>query len=195
MIKVEGTLSAFVGCTSAASAEQSFYVSGKNLSASIRVTVPTGYEVSLSSGSGYAAYIDVARVGTAVAKTQVYVRLKAGDSGAVAANNVVVSVEANSLSQNVAVPASVISAADVYIDRMHGNSTTYECGSYSAPNLSDGDKSSGTDCQKAYYDFQGWVAESDINLDGTLKAGATVISNGTAMTASGTTYYSIWGNE
>ncbi len=195
LIKVEGTLSAFTGCTSEASAAQSFYVSGKNLSADIRVTAPTGYEVSLSSGSGYAAYIDVARVGTMVSKTQVYVRLKAGDAGAVAANNIVVSVEANSLSQNVAIPASTISAADTYIDRMHGASTQYMCGSYNAPNLSDDDSLSGTDCQKNYPTFQGWVAESDINLDGTLKAGATIISNGAAMTATGITYYSIWGEE
>ena len=195
LIKVEGTLSAFTGCTSEASAAQSFYVSGKNLSADIRVTAPTGYEVSLSSGSGYAAYIDVARVGTTVSKTQIYVRLKAGDAGAVAANNIVVSVEANSLSQNVAIPASTISAADTYIDRMHGASTQYMCGSYNAPNLSDDDSLSGTDCQKNYPTFQGWVAESDINLDGTLKAGATIISNGAAMTATGITYYSIWGEE
>ena len=159
------------------------------------MTAPTGYEVSLSSGSGYAGSIEIERVGTAVSKTQIYVRLKAGDAGAVAANNIVVSVEANSLSQNVAIPASVISAADTYIDRMHGASTQYMCGSYNAPNLSDDDSLSGTDCQKNYPTFQGWVAESDINLDGTLKAGATIISNGAAMTATGITYYSIWGEE
>ena len=195
LIKVEGTLSAFTGCTSEASAAQSFYVSGKNLSASILVTAPTGYEVSLSNGSDYASSVEVARVGTTVSKTQIYVRLKAGDAGAVAANNIVVSVEVNSLSQNVAIPASTISAADTYIDRMHGASTQYMCGSYNAPNLSDDDSLSGTDCQKNYPTFQGWVAESDINLDGTLKAGATIISNGAAMTATGITYYSIWGEE
>jgi len=162
------------------------------LSADIRVTAPTGYEVSLSSGSDYASSVEVARVGTTVSKTQIYVRLKAGDAGAVAANNIVVSVEANSLSQNVAIPASTISAADTYIDRMHGNSTSYECGSYSAPELDDGDMVSGTDCQKNYAIFQGWVTADQINLDGTLKAGATVISEGSEMTASGTTYYSVW---
>jgi len=192
VLKVDGTLSAFTGCTSEASAAQSFYVSGKNLSASISVAAPTGYEVSLSSGSGYGSSVEVTRVGTTVSKTQVYVRLKAGDAGAVAAANVVVSVEANSLSQNVAIPASTIAAADTYIDRMHGAEPTNECGSYSAPVLDDGDMETGTDCQKNYAIFQGWVAEDDINLDGTLKAGATIVAGGASKTASGTTYYSIW---
>ena len=192
VLKVDGTLSAFTGCTSEASAAQSFYVSGKNLSASISVAAPTGYEVSLSSGSGYGSSVEVTRVGTTVSKTQVYVRLKAGDAGAVAAANVVVSVEANSLSQNVAIPASSIAAADTYIDRMHGAEPTNECGSYSAPVLDDGDMETGTDCQKNYAIFQGWVAEDDINLDGTLKAGATIVAGGASKTASGTTYYSIW---
>ena len=191
VIKVEGTLSAFAGCTSEASAAQSFYVSGKNLSASIRVAAPTGYEVSLSSGSGYADYIDVVRVGTAVAKTQIYVRIKTGQSVGSPSGNVVVSVSEDELSKNVVVSGTV-SAADTYIDQMHGNSTTYQCGSYSAPDLDNGDMETGTDCQKNYAIFQGWAAASDINLDGTLKAGATVISDGTAMTASGTTYYSVW---
>ena len=191
VIKVEGTLSAFAGCTTEASAAQSFYVSGKNLSAGIHVAAPTGYEVSLSSGSGYDDAIDIARVGTAVAKTQVYVRIKTEQSAGSPSGNVVVSVSDDGLSKNVAVSGTV-SAADTYIDRMHGNSTTYKCLSYNAPDLDDGDMETGTDCEKNYAIFQGWVAADDINLDGTLKAGATVISEGTSMTASGTTYYSVW---
>jgi len=55
----------------------SFHVSGSGLSGDLTVTPPSGYEVSLSSGSGYSSSLTVAASAGAVASTQVYVRLTA----------------------------------------------------------------------------------------------------------------------
>lgn len=59
------------------SAEQSFSASGSNLTADITVTAPTGYEVSTTSGSGFAASVILPHTGGTVNSTTVYARLKA----------------------------------------------------------------------------------------------------------------------
>ena len=53
-----------------------FPISGANMTAGILVTAPTGLEVSLASGSGYANTITVGAAGT-IASTPIYVRLAA----------------------------------------------------------------------------------------------------------------------
>ena len=60
------------------SAEQSFNVSGSNLTANISVAAPTDYEVSTTSGSGFGAAVVLTQTGGTVSSTPVYVRLKAG---------------------------------------------------------------------------------------------------------------------
>lgn len=60
------------------SADQSFTVSGANLTADISVTAPTNYEISLTSGSGYTSPITLTQTGGTVTSTTIYARLKAG---------------------------------------------------------------------------------------------------------------------
>lgn len=76
-----GTLSGFTYVEgSGPSAEQTFTVSGDNLTASVTITAPTNYEVSFSSGTGFSSSIVATQTGGNVdgePKT-VYVRLKAG---------------------------------------------------------------------------------------------------------------------
>ncbi len=63
------------------SAAQSYNLSGSNLTeyaSGITVTAPADYEVSLTSGSGYASSINVACAGATLASTPIYVRLKSG---------------------------------------------------------------------------------------------------------------------
>jgi trimeric autotransporter adhesin len=78
-------LTAFNTLAGIPSAEQSYTVSGTNLTAGISVTAPTGYEVSLSSGSGFGASATVPQTGGAASGT-VYVRLSGAGSGTVAGN-------------------------------------------------------------------------------------------------------------
>ena len=62
------------------SSEQTFTVSGDNLTSNVTVTAPTNYEVSLTSGSGFASSVVLTQSGGNVVgepKT-VYVRLKSG---------------------------------------------------------------------------------------------------------------------
>ena len=64
------------------------------------------------------------------------------------------------------------------------------------PSPSDADKGEDTYCEEKHYHFVGWVEESDINENGTLKAEATVYPAGDAgHTANNKTYYAIWAKE
>lgn len=60
------------------SAAQSFTVGGSNLKANITVTAPTNFEVSKSSGSGYASSVTLTQSSGTVSNTTIYVRMKSG---------------------------------------------------------------------------------------------------------------------
>jgi gliding motility-associated-like protein len=100
-----GTLSAFAGCSGSASTSQSFTVSGSALTANLVVTAPTGYEVSTTSGSGYASSVTLTPASGMVASTTIYVRLTATATGSPAGNITVASTGATT--QNIAVTGSV----------------------------------------------------------------------------------------
>jgi gliding motility-associated-like protein len=76
-INVTGTLTAIAGCGGQASAPQTLVVDGANLTANINITAPTGYQISLSSGSGYTNSLSLAPVTGTVPATTIYVRLSA----------------------------------------------------------------------------------------------------------------------
>ncbi|HSF44399.1 MAG TPA: hypothetical protein VLA58_00265, partial [Chitinophagaceae bacterium] len=76
-INVSGTLTAVAGCGGQASTPQSLVVDGANLLGNINITAPTGYEISLSSGSGYTNAISLTPVTGTVPATTIYVRLSA----------------------------------------------------------------------------------------------------------------------
>ncbi len=60
------------------STQQSFTVSGSNLTANISLAAPTNYEISTSSGSGFGSSLTLTQSEGTVASTTIYVRLKAG---------------------------------------------------------------------------------------------------------------------
>ena len=60
------------------SSEQSFTVSGQNLTNDITLTAPTDYEISQTSGSGFTNTFDLPQTGGSVSSTSIYVRLKSG---------------------------------------------------------------------------------------------------------------------
>ena len=85
---------------------------------------------------------------------------------------------------------------DWFVDIMHDNTMVEKQGSYSMPAaLSDASK--GDDyCDEKHYHFLGWVEDSDLNDDGTLKDGYTLYPAGDAgHTANNKTYYAVWGKE
>jgi len=60
------------------SSEQSFTVSGQDLTANISVSAPTNYEISTSSGSGFGPSLTLTQSSGSVSSTTIYVRLKSG---------------------------------------------------------------------------------------------------------------------
>ena len=74
------------------SEEQSFLVSGTNLTENIVLKAPTNYEISTSSGEGFTDSLNISQIGGTVAITTIYVRLKAGlDLGDYNSENITVS--------------------------------------------------------------------------------------------------------
>ena len=71
-----GSLDYFEG--SGPSAEDSFLVSGINLTQDITVTAPTNFEVSLTSSSGFGTSVVLTQTAGTVNPTTVYIRLSAG---------------------------------------------------------------------------------------------------------------------
>jgi hypothetical protein len=105
-INVTGTpLAAFTSCAGSASAEQNFIASGNNLTANIIITAPADFEISTTSGSGFASTITLTQSGGTVANTTIYVRMAASATGTPSGNITLVSSGATTV--NVAVSGTV----------------------------------------------------------------------------------------
>ena len=107
-ISSTGTLTTFTIYAGAPSVPQSLVVSGARLTGNITVTAPTGFEVSLASGSGYAGSISVAQTSGTVASTTIYIRIKNTSLGSVSGNIAFTSTDVVAL--NVAASGTVYSA-------------------------------------------------------------------------------------
>jgi len=77
------------------SAEQSFTVGGTNLLDKVEIEVPAGFEISLSSGSGFTNYIELIPSNGSLIETPVYVRFKPVQSGAYAGDIFINSIGVN----------------------------------------------------------------------------------------------------
>ena len=111
-ITLADTLSAVNTTYGTASATPtSFHVSGSGLTGNLTVAPPSGYEVSLSSGSGYTTSLSITASGT-LSSTQVYVRLAAtaGVAGSPYSGTITVSGGGAS-SQTIATASSTVSPA------------------------------------------------------------------------------------
>jgi hypothetical protein len=86
IITTTGTLTAFTSCAGTASAEQSFTVSGSGLTANLVVTAPTGFQVSLLSGSGFGSSVSKSPTSGTVGSTTIYVRMSATATGTPSVN-------------------------------------------------------------------------------------------------------------
>lgn len=111
--------------------------------------------------------------------------------------------------ENVVLYAEWTIKKNYFIDRMHGKwdgehtepTTGYNCyvregAGYTVPDLSD-DATGSNSCVTGHAHFVGWVASGNIDTQGGLKSGYTIIKGGTSGTASvdGTIYYAVWAEE
>ena len=134
-ITITGTpLSAFSSAPGTPSAEQSYTVSGSNLTAGITVTAPTDFEISTTSGSGFASSsLVLPQSGGSVTATPIYVRFLRDTEGTSTGN--ITHTSTGATTQNVAVsgtagttPAWTAYNDCAYIDgQTTTNITTYEC--------------------------------------------------------------------
>ena len=84
---------------------------------------------------------------------------------------------------------------DHFIDIMHDNVIAVQVGTYAMPNVSDA-SAGATYCDEKHYHFMGWVEDTYINDNGTLKDGYTLYPAGHAEhTAANKTFYAIWAKE
>ena len=110
-ITTSGTLTAMSACAGTVSSAQSFTVSGADLTNDIVLTAPTGYEISLTSGSGYTSTLTLTQTGGTVASTTIYVRLTSTATNGASGNITCTSTGATT--QNVATIAAVVSSPSV----------------------------------------------------------------------------------
>ncbi len=105
-VTTTGTLNAFTACAGTASAEQSFTVSGSNLTNNLTVTAPAGFQVSTTPGSDFASSIPpLVPSGGNVPSTTIYVRMAADATGTPSGN--IACASAGATTANVAVSGTV----------------------------------------------------------------------------------------
>jgi hypothetical protein len=121
-----GTLSAFTSCAGTASAEQTFTVSGSNLTANLVVTPPTDFEVSTTSGSGFASNVSLPFGSGTVATTTIYIRLTNAASGTPSGN--VACTSTGATTQNVAANGTVNANPTATIVTTDASGTTNDDG-------------------------------------------------------------------
>lgn len=100
-------LVSFTKCAGTASASQTLSVSGFDLRANVVVTATSGYEVSLSSGTGYASSVTIPASGTLNATT-VYVRMTQAATGTPSGNITLVS---GTVSESIALSGTASSSS------------------------------------------------------------------------------------
>jgi hypothetical protein len=102
------------------SAEQSFTVSGSNLTNDITLTAPANFEISTTSGISFGNIINLPQIGGNVANTTIYTRLIAGLPNGNYNGNIT-ATSAGATNQNVVVEGTVI--ADVVITEIMFDTT------------------------------------------------------------------------
>ncbi len=116
---IGGTLNTFTACLGAVSAEQSFTVEGSALTNDIVLTAPSGYEISTTSGSGFATTLTLTRSGSSVATTTIYIRLANNASNGNGGN--VTAVSSGATQQNIATGTAVVSAYPTVVSTTGGS--------------------------------------------------------------------------
>lgn len=117
-ITVNGTLTNFNACSGTESAEQTFTVAGTNLTDDILVLAPSGYEVSTTTGTGFASSVLLPNTAGTISTTTIYIRLtntaNNGDGGNVTASS------SSASSQNIATGTANVSSNTISLTSATG---------------------------------------------------------------------------
>jgi len=173
-ISTSGTLAAVNTTYGTASASPtSFTVSGGNLTGNLTATPPSGFEISLSSGSSYTTSLPITASGT-LAPTTVYVRLAATTTAGTYSGNVSIS-GGGATTATIATAASTVSPAPLTITGITATNKVY-----------DQTTTAGFTGTPAY---SGLVNSESFSVSGTPSASFAfaTVSNGIPVTVSGFT--------
>jgi endonuclease G, mitochondrial len=88
VLSISGTLSSFSQTSATASAEETYNISGSNLTANVTLVPPAGFEISKTTGSGFVTSAGslVYTSAEVMAGKTIYVRLHAGSPGSYSGN-------------------------------------------------------------------------------------------------------------
>jgi len=138
-IMTAGSLTPFFSEPGMASTEQSYTVSGSNLTENLVITAPADFEISTTSGSGFGSALALTPSGGSISATRIYVRFNPTAIGTSSGNIVHTSGEAAVIDKPVSGTASNgwVSYNDcVYLSGQPStNITTYECFTNNASGL------------------------------------------------------------
>ncbi len=129
------------------SEEQTFTISGSNLTANISIAASTNYEISETSGSGYTTPITLTQTDGSVGETTIYVRLKAGLSVGDYNSEDITATSTDATDRTVTCSGSVTPLATIAVDPATLTGFTYVFGS--GPSTSQNYDLSGTNLTPA----------------------------------------------
>lgn len=112
-IYVTANLSTFTTTVGTPSSNQSFSISGTNLTGNISLSAPSSFEISLASGSGYGSSLNLTPISGSVATTVIYVRYNPSASGQHSGN--ISCTSSGASSQSVAVSGTTGNPSPVII--------------------------------------------------------------------------------
>ena len=104
------TMTRFNAVINTNSAEQTFIVGGYTLTNNIVITAPTDYEISLTSGSGYASSLTLTQSGGNVSNTTIYLRLKSNATAGNYNENITLS-STGAINKTIALTGLVVTTA------------------------------------------------------------------------------------
>jgi gliding motility-associated-like protein len=126
-ITTTGTLAALTTIYATASSNTSFSVSGTSLTNDITVTAPTGFEVSVSTNSGFGNTVTLTQTSGTVSITTVYVRLKSNSTVAGSPySGDVTCTSTNAQTVNVATVSSTVTALGLTITGVTASNKEYD---------------------------------------------------------------------
>lgn len=197
-VSVSGDLISFTyAAGDGPSANQSFTVSGSNLTANLVVTAPSGYEVCKTADGSYASSISYTQSDGSVASTTAYIRLKSGLSQGTYNGNITVS-STRATNQTKAVEGSVTAAVAKYTVTWHIGSRTQTTlnvpdqtafSSLSAPEVED--DAAGSCANK----FMGWATSA---ISGTTDAAgfnAKKVTGDTKVTSTCKDFHAVFATQ
>lgn len=179
------------------SASQYVSVSGSNLTANMRVTAPTGYQVCQTEDGSYSDYVEITPSTGSVSSTRVYIRLKSDLSQGSYDGNITVS-STGATNQTKAVTGSVTAAVVKYTVTWHVGSNTSTTSnvpdqtafsSLSAPEVED--DAAGSCANK----FMGWATSA---ISGTTDAAgfnAKKVTGDTKVTSICKDFYAVFATQ